>query len=201
MIFFKFALLKILVSSHDGVVSAKKMVLKKFWHWYFSKFWPCHTVGVPVDASIANCCNQNSWLFSKMIFQIGGDFKFSPDGTTTTLRRMMMRAGRWIFLHLLFIYYWEVDLFLYLLFIIYLLLGGGWAGQHRLWGHLEPALWRRHEHKLCLCLNGGQFYWRIIVSYKLWQDSGRQKICSESLKTSQELRMLSRSLSDCQSTI
>ena len=96
MIFFKFALPKILVSSHDGVISAKKMVLKKFWHWYFSKFWSCHTVGVPVDPIIANCCNQNSWLFSKMIFQIGGELKFSPDGTTTTLRRMMMRAGRWM---------------------------------------------------------------------------------------------------------
>ena len=74
----------------------KKIGLKKFWHWYFSKFWSCHTVGVPVDPIIAHCCNQNSWLFSKVIFQIGGEFKFSPDGTTTTLRRMMMRAGRWM---------------------------------------------------------------------------------------------------------
>ena len=83
----------------------KKLVLKKFWHWYFSQFWPCHTVGVPVDPSIAKCCNQNSWLFSKMIFQIGGDFKFSPDGTTTTLRRTMMRgSGRWIFF-IFIIYY------------------------------------------------------------------------------------------------
>ena len=91
-----FALLKILVSSHDGVVSAKKNGFEKVLALIFFKILALSHSGVPVDPSIAKCCNQNSGLFSKMIFQIGGDFKFSPDGTTTTLRRMMMRGGRWM---------------------------------------------------------------------------------------------------------